>query len=99
MNTYTQHQVVGVIEIIQAIPNMEIGLLEQVDLQCENFIEALHILGIGIDKIVANTKVDGEIRHHELRTCREAKSHLPVPRRCFDVIILLSLFNSFSRFN
>ena len=45
---------------------MEIGLSHELDLECKDLIEALHVLRMGIDEIMTNAKVDGEIRHHKL---------------------------------
>ena len=65
---------------------MEIGLSHELDLECKDLIEALHVLRMGIDEIMTNAKVDGEIRHHKLCTSRKAKSHPLVPRRQDDII-------------
>jgi hypothetical protein len=80
MKANTQHQVVGVIEVVKAITYMEIGLSHEINLECKNLIEALHIIRMRINDIMANTEIDGEIWHDKLCARREAKSEPLVPR-------------------
>lgn len=80
MQADAQHEVIGIIEFVKTIADVEIGLSHDVDLQGQDLIEALEIVSAGIDEIVANAEVDGEVRHDKLRTGRDAESHFLVPR-------------------
>ena len=59
MEAEAQHQVVGVVEVVQAIADMEISLLHDIDLQGEDLVEAFQIKGMGIDEVMANAKIAG----------------------------------------
>ena len=85
MEAEAQHEVVGVVEVVQAIADMEIGLLHDIDLQGEDLVEAFQIKGMGIDEVMANAKIDGEIRHDELSTGGESQCHLLIPGRRIDI--------------
>ena len=85
MEAEAQHQVVGVVEVVQAIADMEIGLLHDIDLQGEDLVEAFQIKGMGIDEVMANAKIDGEIRHDELSTGGESQCHLLIPGCHIDI--------------
>ncbi len=66
MYAYAEHEVIGVVEVVEAVSDVDIGLSQDMYLKRQNLIEAFQVFCLGIDEIMADTEVDGEIRHDEL---------------------------------
>ena len=66
MNAHTEHQVIRVVEVIEAIANMEVHPPHEGYLQRQDLVESLQSATACIDEVMPYSEVDGEIGHDEL---------------------------------
>ena len=66
MYAHAKHQVVGIVKVVETVSDVDIGLPQDMDLQCQDLVEAFQVFRLGIDEVMAYTKVDSEIRHGQL---------------------------------
>ena len=64
----TQHQVVGILKVIEAVANMDKGIMRETYLEGQQLVETIEHARLGIDEVATDTEVDGKIRHHILTT-------------------------------
>lgn len=60
----TNHEVVGVVKIVEAVAYVCEESSWKFDLEGKGFIEPIEIRWRGVDEIMAYAEVDGEVGHH-----------------------------------
>ena len=68
MYAEAQHEVVGIVEIVEAVSNVDIAFSQDMNLQGKDLVKAPQVISGDIDDVMANAEVDGEIGHDELHT-------------------------------
>ena len=67
----SQHQVVGVVEVLQLIAGMQVEVAGERRLEGEHLIPSFRVFSL-VKEVVSHAEVDGEDGHHELKACRHS---------------------------
>lgn len=90
----SQHQVVGIVEVVQFVAYVQEKIPVQVGFQSQGLVEPFQFVAL-VDEVTSETDVDRKDRHDKLSPCRQSYTKLLTKRRAEELDVSVITYSCY----